>query len=56
VRLEELSPAAAAPVLRQYLGENRVTAPYFEVDRDASEADFEREAPRHPVFRLRAEG
>ena len=51
-RIEEVPPGEAAPVLRQYLRENGITRPYFDVTPDSSEAAWELEAPRHPVFRL----
>ena len=51
-RIEEVPPAEAAPVLRQYLSENRITRPYFDVTPDSPEAAWDSEAPRHPVFRL----
>lgn len=49
----ELSPEQAAPILKEAVA----TAPafvrsYFDVTPDSSLADFIREAPRHPVFRL----
>ena len=51
VAVVELSPAEAAPFLKQIIA----TAPgfirsYFDVTADSSLAEFEREAPRHPVF------
>lgn len=53
VRARELTPAEAAPFLKQVLA----TAPgfirdYFDVTADSSLEAFEREAPRHPVFLL----
>jgi deazaflavin-dependent oxidoreductase (nitroreductase family) len=53
ITVDELSPAAAAPILRRILAD----APgfiqqYFDVTPDSSLADFEREAPRHPIFRI----
>lgn len=49
----ELPPEQAAPILKEAVA----TAPafvrsYFDVTPDSSLADFTREAPRHPVFRL----
>src|SRR5581483_2560793 len=54
VQVTELTTAEAAPVLKQVLA----TAPgfirgYFDVTVDSSLEEFEREAPRHPVFLLR---
>ena len=49
----ELNAEQAAPVLKRYVKQVRITAPYF----DASAADaaerFAEEADRHPVFLLR---
>ncbi len=52
VRVREVSPEEAAPVLRAYLAQEPITRPYFDVTLDSPEADFVREAPRHPVFAL----
>jgi deazaflavin-dependent oxidoreductase (nitroreductase family) len=52
LRVEELGPEEAVPVLRQYYRLGRVTRPFFGVSLDSSEADWLAEAPRHPVFRL----
>ena len=51
VAVVELTPAEAAPFLKQIIS----TAPgfirgYFDVTADSSLEEFEREAPRHPVF------
>ena len=54
LRVEELSPADAAPILREYLRAAAVTRPFFDVTAASPLADFEAEAPRHPVFRLTA--
>jgi deazaflavin-dependent oxidoreductase (nitroreductase family) len=51
--IEEVEPQAAAPILKQYLRDTPITRPFFDVTPDAPLADFVREAPRHPVFRLR---
>jgi deazaflavin-dependent oxidoreductase (nitroreductase family) len=53
IRAVELSPQEAAPVLRDALA----TAPglvkgYFDVTSSSPLAEFEREAPRHPVFEI----
>ncbi|PYN92589.1 MAG: hypothetical protein DMD89_27170 [Candidatus Rokuibacteriota bacterium] len=50
--VEEVGPLDAAPVLKQYLGETPITRPFFKVSSDAPLAEFVREAPQHPVFRL----
>jgi deazaflavin-dependent oxidoreductase (nitroreductase family) len=52
VRLQELSPAQAAPILKKYLSEVRVVQPFFDVTPASSLNAFEAEAPRHPVFRI----
>jgi deazaflavin-dependent oxidoreductase (nitroreductase family) len=49
---DEVGPQIAGPVLKRYLGQVRVTAPFFDVPADAAEAAFVAEADRHPVFRL----
>ncbi len=54
VAVEEVGALEAAPVLKQYLSETRITRRFFKVTPAASLADFVREAPQHPVFRLRA--
>jgi deazaflavin-dependent oxidoreductase (nitroreductase family) len=51
-RIRELTPHEAAPVLRAYRRLNPVVAPYFEARPGDTEAAFEAEASRHPVFRL----
>ena len=48
----EVSAEEAGPVLRHYLGEARVTAPFFDATRDDPVEAFVAEADRHPVFRL----
>jgi deazaflavin-dependent oxidoreductase (nitroreductase family) len=52
VAVEELGPLEAAPILKQYLSETPITRRFFNVTPDAPVADFVREAPLHPVFRL----
>jgi deazaflavin-dependent oxidoreductase (nitroreductase family) len=51
-RIEELPPAEAVPVLREYVRENAIVKSFFEVKPDAPDDAFEVEARRHPVFRL----
>lgn len=51
-RIEEVAPAEAAPVLREYLRLTRVVAPFFDADRDSPLEAFAAEAARHPVFRV----
>lgn len=50
--VEEADPATAAPVLRQYLAENKIVQPYFEADAASDVDAFAAEAATHPVFRL----
>src|SRR5262245_2848006 len=52
VALQEVGPLEAAPVLKQYLSETPITRRFFSVTPAAALADFVREAPRHPVFRV----
>jgi deazaflavin-dependent oxidoreductase (nitroreductase family) len=53
VRLRELEPEAAAPILRDYLRTVPIVRPYFDVRPDSALADFAAEADRHPVFEIR---
>jgi deazaflavin-dependent oxidoreductase (nitroreductase family) len=51
----EVAPGDAVSVLRRYLAmkpTGRIVKAYFDVDPDASDDAFAREAPRHPVFEL----
>lgn len=52
LRIEELGPEEAAPILKRYLDEVPIVRPYFDVTTDSSLEEFAAEAPRHPVFRL----
>jgi hypothetical protein len=52
LRVDELLPDEAVPVLRHYYEQGRVTRPFFDVTLDSSAAEWLDEAPRHPVFRL----
>ena len=52
LRVEELEPVRAAPVLRRYYDLGRVTRPFFDVTLASSDEAWAAEAPRHPVFRL----
>ena len=52
VRLVEVDPADRAPILRRYLAVAPGARPHVPVDRHAPPADFERAAPRIPVFRI----
>jgi deazaflavin-dependent oxidoreductase (nitroreductase family) len=48
----ELPADRSAPVLRTYVRQVPVTRPFFDVTVDSPLEDFERQAPRHPVFAL----
>jgi deazaflavin-dependent oxidoreductase (nitroreductase family) len=52
VRLKELAPEAAAPILKAYLERVPITRPYFDVTPEAPLAAFAAEAPQHPVFQV----
>ena len=52
VRAEEVPPEVAGPVLKRYLGQVRITAPYFDARAGDPAAEFVKEARQHPVFRL----
>ena len=52
LRVEEVSPEQAAPVLKRYLESVAVVRPFFDVTPDSSLDEFVTEASRHPVFRL----
>lgn len=53
VRLEEVVPAARAPILRRYLQVAPGARAHIPVDPRGSLAEFERIAARYPVFRVR---
>jgi hypothetical protein len=50
--VEELAPADAVPVLREYYRRSYVTHSFFDVDLGSSHEAWLAEAPRHPVFRV----
>jgi deazaflavin-dependent oxidoreductase (nitroreductase family) len=52
VRVKELAPEAAAPVLKAYVERVPITRPYFDVPPDAPLAAFVAEASKHPVFQV----
>jgi hypothetical protein len=52
VRVEEVDPQTAAPILREYLRATPATKPYFDATPDSPLEEFAAEAPRHPVFRI----
>lgn len=54
VRIEQVGPDQAAPVLREYLRDTPIVKPFFDVGSDAPLEAFAAEASRHPVFRLAA--
>lgn len=54
LRAVEAGPAAAAPVLRHYVRDVPVTAPFFDAKGTDAVERFAEEAGRHPVFRLTA--
>jgi deazaflavin-dependent oxidoreductase (nitroreductase family) len=52
----ELTAEAAGPVLKRYLRQARVTAPFFDAGVDDPSDAFVAEADRHPVFELTPRG
>ena len=52
VQAEEVPQEVAGPVLKQYLSQVRITAPFFDARARDPVREFIREARRHPVFRL----
>jgi deazaflavin-dependent oxidoreductase (nitroreductase family) len=52
VRIEEVDPQTAAPILREYLRKTPVTKPYFDTNADSPLEAFAAEASRHPTFRI----
>jgi deazaflavin-dependent oxidoreductase (nitroreductase family) len=52
VRVKELAPEAAAPVLKAYVERVPITRPYFDVPPDATLAAFAAEVAKHPVFQV----
>jgi deazaflavin-dependent oxidoreductase (nitroreductase family) len=55
IGVAELETREAAPILKQFLTSYRMVPfipPYFNATSQSPLADFEREATRHPVFRL----
>jgi deazaflavin-dependent oxidoreductase (nitroreductase family) len=54
VNVEQLSPADAVPVLREYYRRSLVTHSFFDVSLASSDEEWLAEAPRHPAFWLRA--
>ena len=52
VRVEELAPEAAAPILKAYVKRVPITRPYFDAAPDAPLTAFVTEAAKHPVFQI----
>lgn len=52
LKIKELSPAEAAPILKAYFTAEAITRPYFNVTLDSPLTAFEKEAGTHPVFEL----
>ena len=52
VKIVELGPVEAAPVLKRYVTAVPITRPFFDATPSSDLAAFRAEAPRHPVFRL----
>jgi deazaflavin-dependent oxidoreductase (nitroreductase family) len=52
MRIEEVPPEQAAPVMREYIRQVAVTRPFFDVKPGAPVETFVAEAAHHPVFRL----
>jgi deazaflavin-dependent oxidoreductase (nitroreductase family) len=50
--ISEVDPAQAGPILREYVGLEPITRPFFAAAPEAPVATFAAEAARHPVFRL----
>ena len=50
ISVTEVDSGTAAPVLKQYVRDVSAVRSFFDVDKDASVADFEVESSRHPVF------
>ena len=51
---EEVGPQEAGPILKRYVRQVRITAPFFDVGRTDPVESFVAEADRHPVFRLKS--
>ena len=49
---EEVGPEEAGPILKRYVRQVRITAPFFDARRTDPVERFVAEAGRHPVFRL----
>jgi deazaflavin-dependent oxidoreductase (nitroreductase family) len=51
---ESVGPAEAGPILKRYVRQVRITAPFFDARHTDPVETFVAEADRHPVFRLRS--
>jgi hypothetical protein len=54
-RVEEAAAESAIPVLRAYIGEIKVTRPYFDANPDSPDDTIAAELKRHAIFRLAPE-
>lgn len=52
LRITELPAEDSAPILKQYIAQEAIVRPYFDVTPDSPLEAFVAEAPRHPVFAL----
>ena len=52
VKLEEVSVSERAPILKAYLQVAPGARPHFDINPDAPLAEFDKVAPRYPVFRI----
>jgi deazaflavin-dependent oxidoreductase (nitroreductase family) len=52
MQAREVDPNQSGPVLRRYLAEVKITAPYFDANPDDPVPRFTAEADHHPVFEL----
>lgn len=48
----QVETAEAGPVLKRYVSEAPIVKDYFDAPPDADVSEFEKEAGKHPVFRL----
>lgn len=53
VRLEEVSVGERAPIIKNYVGENKVVKGEFGVDPDDPIEKYEATAENHPTFRIK---
>lgn len=52
VRVKDLAPEAAAPILKAYVERVPITRPYFDIAPDATLAAFAAKAPKQPAFQV----